>query len=113
MDEEDRIWRDQIAVRYPEWGTERWKARWRETPAPVRVGQAVIGEVIARAPFGVWLEAGLGTPALLLVPYMMPVERRSPIEYPELGVRLECWVRAVGPEGEVGVTQRPLDEEAI
>ena len=38
--------------------------------AALVVGQPISGIVVARAPFGVWLDIGVPFPALLLVPDM-------------------------------------------
>ena len=60
----------------------------------LQVGQAVSGTVIARAPFGVWLDIGVCFPALLVVTNM----KRAQVswitfnEYPALGERVEGWI---------------------
>lgn len=104
---DDESWKEPIVARYPDWGTERWEAMWRDREPPAAIGQEVEGEVISRAPFGVWVEAGLGTPALLLAPTMAGPPR--PGDYPAIGARLSARVNAVTPKGEIGLTQRPAD----
>ena len=109
MDESQFEWQEDIRRLYPDWNTPEWKARWQRSAPPARVGDALSGHVIARAPFGVWLEFGLGCPALLLVPYIAHDGPLSFEEYPALGEQLTVRVRTVGPTGEIGVTQR-LDD---
>lgn len=102
-------WQDDIRACFPNWGTVNAGACWPE----VRVGQAVRGTVIARAPFGVWLDIGVGFPALLLVPYMRGAKlRRITFEdYPPVGTQAEGRINSLGDRGEIGLTQeRPEDD---
>ena len=71
-------WGDDILARFSDWGTGEARPRWPQVRAGLAVGQAVRGEVIARAPFGVWVDIGAGWPALLQVPEMpVPASGRS------------------------------------
>lgn len=102
-------WDDDIRVRFPDWGTDVALARWPAVKAVLVVGQVVRGEVIARAPFGVWVDIGAGHPALLLVPEMTGARER-PIrfeEYPELGALIEARVVSLGDRAEISLTQNP------
>jgi hypothetical protein len=107
-------WRDDIRSRFPDWGTEEALPRWPEVRARLEVGQPVSGVVIARAPFGVWLDIDAGFPALLLVPYMEGAgERRITFEdYPAMGAPIRGRIRALGDRGEIGVTQQDPDDDA-
>jgi ribosomal protein S1 len=102
-------WDGDIRVRFPHWGTDAALARWPAIKAGLVVGQAVRGEVIARAPFGVWVDIGAGHPALLLVPEMASACER-PIrleEYPKLGKVIEARVISLGDRAEISLTQNP------
>ncbi len=65
---------------------ERWPVRdkadaqgdWEILKQQLPVGQSVTGTVIAKAPFGAWLDIGVGFPALLLIPN---VEGLTPERY--------------------------------
>jgi small subunit ribosomal protein S1 len=106
-------WPDDIRAHFPDWETPGALARWPEVRTRLRVGQAVRGTVIARAPFGVWLDIGVGFPALLLVPEMREAKlRRIPFEdYPPTGAQIEACINALGDRGELGLTQqRPEDD---
>jgi hypothetical protein len=95
--------------RFPDWGTDAALARWPEVRSRLVVGQAVRGEVVARAPFGVWVDIGAGHPALLLVPEMAGARER-PIrfeEYPALGAVVEARVISHGDRAEISLTQNP------
>jgi ribosomal protein S1 len=64
---------------YADWGrllSERFPARddaeaeraWQALQQRVPVGQSVTGTVVAKAPFGAWIDFGVEFPALLEVP---------------------------------------------
>ncbi len=102
-------WDGDIRDRFPDWGTDAALARWPAVTAGLAVGQQVRGEVIARAPFGVWVDIGAGHPALLLVPEMAGAGER-PIrfeEYPALAMVIEARVISLGERAEIGLTQNP------
>lgn len=102
-------WEDDIRACFPEWGDSQPNPRWPEVRAGLQIGQVVRGTVIARAPFGVWLDIGVGFPALLLVPNMRGATLR-PIKfenYPAMGILVEGCINALGNGGEIGVTEEP------
>jgi ribosomal protein S1 len=102
-------WDDDIRARFPDWGNDVARARWPNTRARLVVGQTVRGEVIARAPFGVWVDIAVGHPALLLVPEMADARFR-PIqfaEYPALGAMVEARIVSLGDRAEIRLTQNP------
>jgi ribosomal protein S1 len=100
-------WDDDIRARYPEWGTEAAAERWPEVRARLQIGQHVRGLVIARAPFGVWLDIDADYPALLLVPEMRGAkDRRIPFdEYPAMGNVVVVNIVALGERGEIRLSQ--------
>lgn len=100
-------WDGDIRGRFPDWGTDAALARWPEVRSRLSVGQAVRGEVVARAPFGVWVDIAVEHPALLLVPEMAGARER-PIrfeEYPSLGAVVEAWVVSLGERAEIALSQ--------
>jgi transcriptional accessory protein Tex/SPT6 len=101
-------WGEDLLSRFPDWGTSEALSRWPEVRSRLEVGQAVSGVVIARAPFGVWLDIGVDWPALLLVPEMKDARtRRIRFEdYPELGAIVDGWVVALGERKEIAVSQQ-------
>ncbi len=101
-------WTEDIRAHYPDWGTEAALARWPEIRARLRIGEHVRGPVIARAPFGVWLDIDAGHPALLLVPEIAGAQERRITfdDYPAIGEVLEAWIGALGERAEIGLTQR-------
>ena len=102
-------WREEIHARFPDWATEGALARWPEARARLAVGRDVRGEVIARAPFGVWVDIDAGHPALLLVPEMTGASER-PIrfeDYPPIGAELDARIIALNDRAEIALSQRP------
>jgi hypothetical protein len=100
------LWRNQLRIHFPDWGTPRSEATWRSKPAPIRIDDELTAEVVVVAEFGVWLDGTIGVPILLLAPYMSDARLRplSMSDYPPLGTRVRVRVRSVGI-GEVGATQ--------
>ena len=54
------------------------------------IGDRVTGTVVANAPFGIWLDIGVGIPSLLEIIQLDPV-KYSPKNYPE-------WMPEIGEE---------------
>jgi hypothetical protein len=102
-------WDEDIRARFPRWGTEAALIYWPQIRAGLEVGQLARGIVIARAPFGVWLDIGVGQPALLLVPEMREakVRRLSFEDYPQIGEPVEGHIIALGNRGEISFSQHP------
>lgn len=102
-------WDTDIRARFPDWGTDAALARWPAIRSRLSIGQAVRGEVIARAPFGVWVDIGAEHAALLLVPEMAGAKER-PVkfeEYPPQGSTIEARIVALGDRGEIALSQHP------
>ena len=100
-------WAEDIRARYPDWGTEVALTRWGEVRERLRIGQNVCGAVIARAPFGVWLDIDVNHPALLLVPEMRGAKehRITFDDYPAIGEVVEARIVALGDRAEIGLSQ--------
>ncbi|HQU42626.1 MAG TPA: hypothetical protein PK867_07425, partial [Pirellulales bacterium] len=110
--EDNERWRKQIRAHFPDWGTDAASPRWPSVRSGLRVGETVSGTVIARAPFGVWLDIGASFPALLLVPNMSGARERriTMADYPSLGTQIEGRINALGDRGEIGVSQQYPDD---
>lgn len=102
-------WDADIRARFPDWGTDAALPRWPAIRSRLSIGQEVRGEVIARAPFGVWVDIGVGHLALLLVPEMAGARERTIQfeEYPPLGSTIETRIVALGDRGEIALSQHP------
>jgi hypothetical protein len=106
-------WEEDIRARYPDWGTEAALVRWPQIRERLRIGQHVRGSVIARAPFGVWIDIDAGHPSLLLVPNMRIAQGRRITfdDYPEIDEVIEASIVALGERAEIGLTQRDQTRE--
>ena len=103
-------WEEQLRKRFPDWLTSEGILRFMElTRLDDRpyVGDIVSGEVVARAPFGVWVDIDWGFPALMLVVNMLNAGTKSISfdSYPALGTIVYAEINSLGVEGEIGLTQ--------
>ena len=100
-------WQDDLRSRFPDWQTEADQARWPGVKAALQVGSAVAGEVVSRAPFGVWLDIGVAFPALLMVTNMHGAKLRRIlfVDYPAIGTRIEGTINTLGNRGEIGIAE--------
>jgi transcriptional accessory protein Tex/SPT6 len=100
-------WQDDIRVHYPDWATDAALERWAQSRMRLSEGQKVRGSVIARAPFGVWVDIGVDHPALLLVTEMCGAKERhmSLDGYPAIGENVDAWISAIGERCEIGLSQ--------
>lgn len=82
-------------------------AEWSAVQAQVTVGESVRGAVIARRPFGVFVDIGVGFPALLEVTQFGEArERRYRFEdYPAIGEMITARVVAFNDQNrQIGLT---------
>lgn len=109
MDNDD--WDADIRSRFPDWQTTVALERWPKIREGLSVGQAVVGEIVARAPFGVWLDIDAQQPALLLVVNMKDATTRRIAfdDFPAKGATVEARINALGDDGEIGLTQLKPD----
>ena len=101
-------WQDDIRIRFPYWLKDEALSNWPAAKASLAIGREVSGVVIARAPFGVWLDIATPFPALLLVPNMRQAEEQRIAfdDYPQIGEIVTGRINALGDRGEIGITQR-------
>jgi hypothetical protein len=110
-------WRDEIHARFSDWETDAALRKWPVVHKALTIGQLVQGEVIARAPIGVWVDIRgvwvdirVGFPALLLVPRMAGArDKRIKFEqYPALTIVVEGHIICLGDKGQIALTQRGM-----
>lgn len=113
-------WAADIRAVFPDWLTDSAIQRWPAIRGSLAVGQPISGKVISLAPFGVWLDIGVGQPALLLVVNMAGANSKRVTfeDYPRMGTVLDARINALGDRGQIGLTQQNPDrmidgEEAI
>jgi hypothetical protein len=89
---------------------------WQQYKAAHPADSIVCGIVLGVEPFGVFLDLGVPFTALLLVPYITPIQARKhfPEDYPRVGAQLTALIRHFGDEaspngfGKIGLTQDGL-----
>ena len=84
-------------------------ASWTEYNAAHPVGSPVSGTVVSAAPFGVFVDIGATSNALLLVPYIAPLgaPKDFPNGYPRVGEKITAYIRVYGDDAkrQIGLTQ--------
>jgi ribosomal protein S1 len=66
MDQDE--WRHLLNDRFPRLDPETEQRKWDGMKERLHEGDKTTGVVIARSPFGVWIDIGVGFPVLLLIP---------------------------------------------
>jgi transcriptional accessory protein Tex/SPT6 len=114
-DVDGQKWREIVRTHFPEWNVSSSCPEQPVQTAQLQCGQEITGVVVAQAPFGVWLDIGVGWPALLLVVDMKEAQiHRVPFEqYPSIGTTITGRIKVVGEAGELAITQREADEPMI
>jgi ribosomal protein S1 len=110
--EVDLTWGKDLLARFPGWRSDAAAEEWPAVKAALVVGQPVSGVVVARAPFGVWLDIGVPIPALLLVPEMREAKQRriTFADYPQKGKEVHGRIIHLGDRGQISITQQDLQE---
>jgi hypothetical protein len=108
--EEDLTWEEDLLARFPGWQSDAAAKEWPAVKASLAVGQPISGIVVARAPFGVWLDIGVPLPALLLVPEMREAkqQRITFADYPPKGEEVHGRILHLGDRGQISITQQEL-----
>ncbi|MEZ6048764.1 MAG: S1 RNA-binding domain-containing protein [Planctomycetaceae bacterium] len=89
--------------------TEQRTEEWESVKAELQIGQLVSGTVVARRPFGVFVDIGAGFPALVLVVNLKDA-RTTPYSsidmYPQIGDHINARVNAfVDHNRQIGMTE--------
>ena len=61
-------WGVLVSARFPPRNPSTVREEWDALKVQLSVGQTVKGEVVAKAPFGAWLDLEVGFPGLVLIP---------------------------------------------
>ena len=101
-------WQEELIKEFPSWGTQEGIERFNLSKHSLVEGDVVIGKVICRAPFGVWVDINVGYPSLLLLTYFSQadVKLKGFVSYPEVGNSIQATIRVLGANGEIGLTQK-------
>ncbi len=103
--ESDDAWQDLIRSRFPDWGTEAAINRWNSNRPQILLGQIFHGDVIARAPFGIWLDIGVSHPALYLLPDLVRLHGGRPgFQFPDVGELISGQVVALGDRAVITIS---------
>ena len=82
---------------------------WDRSKAQLQAGTTVSGKVVARCIFGLFIDLGVGFPALLPITQFNPTPKRRPVvieDYPPVGSLIMGRVVAFNdPNRQIGLTQ--------
>ncbi len=100
-----------IRTRFPDWNTDAALGRWAKDREKLVVGQHITGEVVATAPFGIWLDIGVSFPALLHF-FSRDDSSDGPLRWEgvdAIGDTVVGRIQGFGHSGEIFISQRDLD----
>ena len=103
---------DDVRCAFPDWQSDSAFQRWPQVKRRFHIGQHVSGNVIALAPFGVWLDIHESWPALILIHNMAMAQDSSTgfNDFPVMGTVIHGRINALGDRGELGLTQLDPDD---
>lgn len=109
-------WNQDVRSVFPDWLTELERQRWNDVRDSLQLNSTVKGLVVARAPFGVWIDIRVGFPALLLVPDMFQATQRQLrfVDYPPKGTLVRARIHAIGTDDvSIGLTQNHTKKKSL
>lgn len=71
-------WESIISERFPNYDSRERDPAWKQIMQRFAIGQSVTGPVVARAPFGAWMDLGVGFPGLLEIISMADLTHATP-----------------------------------
>jgi ribosomal protein S1 len=99
---------DELARLFRAYTSTERASDWEEVKRRFAIGSNVTGKVVAKFPFGVFVDIGVGFPALLEVIKLKDAgtRRYSIGDYPPVGSHLEARIFAWNDQGrQIGLTQ--------
>jgi ribosomal protein S1 len=70
-------WGRLLAERFPKSKNDETEQKWAALQQRIAIGQLVTGVVVAKAPFGAWVDLGVGFPGLLEIICIAGLTRES------------------------------------
>jgi hypothetical protein len=102
-------WPEILARRFPQRDSSQIELEWSLLKDRVAVWQSVTGTVLAKAPFGAWIDIGVGFPSLLLIPEIagLSPKQYQADEWCPIGSEVTAWVRGFNdPHRQIVLTQK-------
>lgn len=104
---------DELEKLFPGHRSSCRSSEWEALKRRLIVGQAVTATVVAKSPFGAWLDLGVGFPALLEIVVMagLTPERYRADDWCPVGNELTAYVGGFRDDAhQIGLWQVPLGE---
>lgn len=103
----------QLAILFPQYNSPEMDADWDALKQRLPIGVSVNGLVVHREPFGVFVDIGVGFPALILVVRLKDADTTpytSMDMYPTLGADVDgCIYIFDDAKRQIGITQQPRE----
>lgn len=71
-------WNEKLLELFEDYLSPIHNAKWEQVKRDYPVGKEITGKVLVHAPFGIWVDVGLGFPALLEI---IVIEGLTPLQY--------------------------------
>ena len=106
----DVNWRNEIERTFGDYESPELESAWQAVIQSLKLGQSGTGEVVARAPYGAWIDLGVGFPALLQIIMMRDMDHETYLadEWCPVGSQVEAQVRILN-DRQIGLEQFPFD----
>jgi hypothetical protein len=101
-------WGETLRKRFPGYESDEFDQAWDEVKQRLVVDQSVTGIVVARAPFGAWIDLGVGFPGLLEIIRMagLSPERYRAGDWCPIGSQVTAFVSGFKDRGrQIGLSQ--------
>jgi transcriptional accessory protein Tex/SPT6 len=104
-------WNRVLSERFPNYESRERDPAWEELKQRFAIGQSVTGTVVARAPFGAWIDLGVGFPGLLEIISMADLTPATPQRYRAgewcpVGTKVTAFVGSLGDRNhQIGLWQ--------
>ena len=91
----DLNWAQRVAEQFPARDSNDTDCAWAAAKQRLALGQTITGIVVAKAPFGAWIDIGVGFPALLEILVMegLTPERYRAGDWCPVGSEVTAFVR--------------------
>jgi transcriptional accessory protein Tex/SPT6 len=101
-------WKDKLISLYPDWTKEEGIERFNNSNHGLKIGDEVMGTVICRTQFGVWVDINVGYPAVILLTNFASnnVKLDGFIGFPQVGSTVKAVVQAIGIRAEIGLIEK-------
>ena len=107
---------EEVSRLFPDWLSASRSAEWESMKQRLTIGQTVTGIVIAKSPFGAWIDLGCEFPALLLIPEISELtpKKYQTDDWLPIGCEVSAWIIWFQDrDHEIMLSQKPRPDAAV